>query len=140
MSIIDLSAYRFLLDGNSLGILWMQGGYLYVGKKVLEQVLIISGRKMGYGKLCYMYLNVYFICCLLFWKLLLVLSLVLESLHISLSICFIFVLNIFTFQGCACLAVHHRLPEQGQKSWGKVGFGRRHCKRALGYLWQKLLF
>lgn len=27
-----------------------------MGKKVLEQVLIISGRKMGYGKLCYMYL------------------------------------------------------------------------------------
>lgn len=68
----------------------MQGGYLYAGKKVLEQVLIISGRKMGYGKHCYMYL-MFILYVLLFWKLLLVLSRVLESLHISLSICFIFV-------------------------------------------------
>lgn len=41
---------RSLLDGNSSAILWMQGSCLYAVKKVLEQDLITSVRKMAYGK------------------------------------------------------------------------------------------
>lgn len=47
---MTILGFRSPLDGNFLGTLWMLESCLFVGKKVLEQVLITFVRRMAYGK------------------------------------------------------------------------------------------
>ena len=47
---MELLGFRSLQDGNILGILWMLISCQFVGKRVLEQVLITFVRRMASGK------------------------------------------------------------------------------------------